>query len=175
MYFSGKITHTVISYLESQACDLEGLFDLTDLSAEFLRDPTCWLEAVKVENFLQQVDQKFGLQVSDHFLMTVVGENNHELRSWGVLDSVLKMMQKPEDIYSQPQRIFSYFVSPAPPVGQLKLSPSSVSFEFPMTDQEYPFVVEFLRASFESIPKYAGKEKASKTTSIQINTSVKKL
>ena len=55
MYFSGKISHSVLLYLESQGADLESIFEFTELNFEFLRDPTSWLEAHLLEDFLFQV------------------------------------------------------------------------------------------------------------------------
>ena len=64
MYFSGKITHSIISHLTKEGVDFASLYDLTDLPTEFLKDPSCWLDAQKVEAFLKAVDQKF----SDKFI-----------------------------------------------------------------------------------------------------------
>ena len=118
-----------------------------DFHRNFLRDPTCWLEAHEVEEFLRNIDREFGDKAIEHTLMTEVGLNCYALRSWGVLDSVLRMMSNPEDIFGQPQRILSYFISPAPPVANVLRKDGSVSFDLPLSPEEYPFFSEYLKGS----------------------------
>lgn len=84
-----------------------------------------------------------------------------DLRSWGVLDSVLRMMQAPKDIYAQPDRFISYFVSPAPPVANVLREPNAVFFELPISATQYPLVTKYLRAAFEALPTYLGKAMAN--------------
>ncbi|MEZ4872159.1 MAG: hypothetical protein R2827_07920 [Bdellovibrionales bacterium] len=160
MYFSGKISNSVLTYLDHRGVNLEGLYELTELPVEFLRDPACWLEADKLDNFLRTMDQSFGLRLNEGLVETV-GLRGNELRSWGVLDSVIKMMETERDIYSQPQRLLSYFVSPEPPIANLKLSENSVQFDLPISSEEYPYVVEYLKSALEGLPKYIGRSAAS--------------
>ncbi len=161
MYFSGKITNSFLSFLDRQGPDQERLFELTHLPTEFLRDSSCWLKAQDVESFLEVVEQEYGARSPDGPLVTWVGHQSVSLKAWGVLDSVLKMMQKPQDIYAQPQRFISYFVSPAPPVGNLTREQEAIAFELPISAQEFPLVTEYLRAAFESLPLYVGRPMAS--------------
>ena len=159
MYFSGKISNSVLNYLDKQGVALEGLYDLTDLPVEFLRDASSWLEAEKLEKFLRSLDQAYGMKIQGCF-MSEVGRNCFRLRSWGVLDSVLRIMQKPNDIYLQPERFISYFVSPAPPLGKLHIGEDKISFELPISTQEFPYVTSYMRSALESLPKYIGKQRA---------------
>lgn len=138
---------------------LDGLYGLTDLNMEFVRDPSCWLEAEKLEAFLCKLDQTYGLQFSES-LVTKVGHDCNRLRSWGVLDSVLRMMQKPQDIFCQPERFMSYFISPEPPIGNLKVTSVSVTFDFPISSFEFPYVTEYIKAAIEGLPQYLGKQNA---------------
>lgn len=175
MLFSGKITNSFIVFLNQQGVDLERLYELTELPTEFLQDSSCWLEAAQVENFIKAVEKEFAAKFSDkEYIITQVGHSCHRLRAWGVLDSVLKMMQKPQDIYLQPQRFISYFVSPAPPIGNLVREEESISFDLPISHTEFPLVAEYLRAALEALPGYVGKEFAAaqwKQTKIKISWS----
>jgi len=173
MLFSGKITNSFLVCLDRHGVDSEKIFELTDLPTEFLREPSCWIPAQDVEKFLSSVDREFGSKFPES-IATMVGHQCHTLRSWGVLDSVIKMMQKPQDLFLQPHRFLSYFVSPAPPVGNLKREDESISFDLPISNQEFPLVTEFLRSALEVLPCYLGRNQAQvmwKQTRIQISWS----
>ncbi len=159
MLFSGKITNSFLVALDKQGVDLEKIFELTDLPTEFLRDPSCWIPAEDVEKFLVGLDREFGSTLSDS-LPTFVGHQCHSLRSWGVLDSVIKMMNKPQDLFLQPHRFISYFVSPAPVVGNISREPEGVVFDLPLSNANYPMVTEFLRSAIEVLPCYLGRNSA---------------
>ena len=156
MLFSGKITNSFLIFLTRQGADLDSSWDFTEVPSELLRDPSSWIEAESVEKFLQVLDGEFGQQQTRESLMAAVGHQCNELRAWGALDSVLKMIQTPQDIYSHPHRFLSYFVSPAPPIANLQRTDAEVSFDVPILTQEYPYVTEYLRAAFEALPKYLG-------------------
>ncbi|NQY99577.1 MAG: hypothetical protein HRT45_02785 [Bdellovibrionales bacterium] len=160
MYFSGKVPNSVFSYLSRKSADLERFYEVTELPAELIKDPTCWLDAKQVETFLQQIEAEFGHLSPESSLISDVGMHCHELRSWGVLDSVLKMMSDPQDMFAQPQRILSYFISPAPPVANVHRSSDSISFDLPLAPEEYPYFSEYLKAAFVGLPQYAAKEPA---------------
>ncbi|MCB0408037.1 MAG: hypothetical protein KDD34_07535 [Bdellovibrionales bacterium] len=160
MYFSGKVTYSAYNFLVRNSSDIEGLYELTDISTELIKDPTCWIDAKNVEQFLEVVDKEFGHLSPDKPLITRIGHSCYELRSWGVLDSVLKMMQDPQDIFGQPQKFLSYFISPAPPVANVQRKKDSVGFDLPLSPEEYPYFAEFLKASLEGLPQYTGKQLA---------------
>lgn len=173
MLFSGKITNAFLVCLDKQGVDSEKLFELTDLPTEFLRDSSCWIPAQDVEKFLSSIDREFGATFQES-ISTIVGHQCHQLRAWGVLDSVIKMMQKPQDLFLQPHRFLSYFVSPAPPVGNLERGDENISFDLPISNQEFPFVTEFLRSALEVLPCYLGRNQAQvrwKQTRIHISWS----
>lgn len=176
MYFSGKISNSIISFLDKAGVDLDAIYELTDLSLEFVRDPSSWLEAKKLEEFMHQLELKFSSLVDDESFYTKIGSNCYELKSWGVLDSVLRMVQRPEDIYSQPQRFISYFVSPAPPIGNVQKLDDGIGFELPISSQEFPHVSEYLTAALSSLPLFVGKPSAQvswQQTQIQITWNKK--
>ncbi len=159
MLFSGKITNSFLLYLDRHGVDSEKMIELTDLPTEFLREPSCWIPAQDVEKFIAAMDREFGAHFHDS-LPKLVGHECHELRSWGVLDSVIKMMAKPQDLFLQPHRFISYFVSPAPPVGNVLREDEAIAFDLPISNQEFPYVTEFLRSALEVLPCYLGRDAA---------------
>ncbi|MCB0414099.1 MAG: hypothetical protein KDD50_07185 [Bdellovibrionales bacterium] len=144
--------------MDQQGIATSELYELTDLPMEFIRDPNSWLECHKTERFLDFVESLVESHFPDTDVISKVGRQSYKLRSWGVLDSVLRMMQKPQDIYLQPHRLLSYFVSPDPPVGEVRSTDSSVSFHFSIDENEYPLTIKYLKAVLESLPKYVGKD-----------------
>ncbi|MGE0528019.1 MAG: hypothetical protein AB7G93_08075 [Bdellovibrionales bacterium] len=159
MLFSGKITNSFLVFLDRHGVDSEKIFELTDLPTEFLREPSCWIPAQDMEKFIAGMDREFG-SIFHESLSVLVGHSCHQLRSWGVLDSVIKMMPKPQDLFLQPHRFISYFVSPAPPVGNVTRGPDSISFDLPISNQEFPCVSEFIRSALEVLPCYLGRNQA---------------
>ncbi|MES2965534.1 MAG: hypothetical protein V4760_16760 [Bdellovibrionota bacterium] len=127
-----------------------------------MRDPASWLEADKMEQLLAQIETIYARPGSeDAPLITSTGHDSKDLRAWGVLDSVLRMVQTPKDLFAQPERFLSYFVSPAPPVGDIERASDSVRFVLPISAQQYPRVTNFLRAALEALPSYIGKPMAN--------------
>lgn len=161
MLFSCKITHSLITYLDRRGEDLEVFYEKCDWPAEFLRDPSSWLEADKMENFLRQIEAEYGRGLqTEEGLISTVGHQCKDLRAWGVLDSVLRMVQAPKDLFGQPERFLSYFISPAPPIGELRREPDSVSFVLPVSEMQFPLVTGYLRSALEALPTYINKPMA---------------
>ena len=154
MLFSCKISSAILSYFERQGDDITPLLDCTSLPEEFLRDPSYWMKAAEMESFLQAAQR---LSKEDGPLFQKAGHSGPELRSWGVLDSVLRMMPRPHEILAQPQRFLSYFISPEPPIDNLFKTESSIEFDLPISSEIYPLVTTYLKAAFESLPLYVGK------------------
>jgi signal transduction histidine kinase len=165
MLFSCKITNSAIQYLSANGADMEELFRELDMPEEFLRDTSYWLEAEKMEYFLDRASKivtKLGIEEindSDSFA-SYLGHNCYKLRSWGVLDSVLRMMQKSEDVFNQPDRFISYFVSPAPPIGAIAKQNNSIAFDIPISAEQFPLTASYLRAAVEAIPTFIGEHLA---------------
>lgn len=156
MFFSGKITNSVIHFLKKAGIEHHDIFECTPVPEEFLQDPTGWLEAYQVEDFLNKVENKFSsvLEKSQISLIAEIGHQSPKLKSWGVLDSVLRLMVKPDDIFLQPQRIISYFISPAPPIANFYTGKESAQFDIPISHQEYLMSTTYLKSAFEAIPLY---------------------
>lgn len=160
MLFSCKITHSVLISLDRRGEDLTAVYDTCDWPSEFLRDPSSWLEADKMEQLLAGLESQFG---KGAHLVREVGHQSKDLRAWGVLDSVLRMVQAPQDLFAQSERFLSYFISPAPPVGEVRRTSDSVSFVLPISEERFPLVTSYLCAAFEALPTYINKPMASVT------------
>jgi hypothetical protein len=175
--FSCKITHSIMTALDRRGEDLASLYEKCDWPSEFLRDPSSWLEADKMEQLLklllseydrdlspaQRFENEAGIDLTSEPLLISVGHHSKDLRSWGVLDSVLRMVQTPKDLFAQPERFLSYFISPAPPIGQPKRGADFVSFVLPVSEMQFPLVTSYLRAALEALPSYINKPLASVT------------
>lgn len=162
MLFSCKITHSCLLSLDRRGEDLTQVYESFDWPPEFLHDPSSWLEASKMEMLLRTLDRQFGArQGLEQPLIADVGHKSKDLRAWGVLDSVLRMVHAPKDFFGQPERFLSYFISPAPPIGELRREADSVSFVLPISEEEFPFVTQYLCAILEALPTYIAKPMAS--------------
>ena len=176
MYFSGKITNSIFDFLQREGVEFSDIYELSDIPEQILKDPTSWIEANKVEEFLQAIERNFTSLSLGQGVLVRIGHEAKDLKSWGVLDSVLRMIDKPMDVISQPQRVVSYFVSPSPPVANLTCDENSVTFDLPISFEEYPSTCTYLTASFEALPAFMGYELAEstwKSTQVRINAGVK--
>jgi signal transduction histidine kinase len=164
--FSSKISNSILTYLENQRVSLEGLYSSFDIPEELLRDPSSWMDASEMENFLKLATNFYQAEKSTENLSELVGHECLNLHSWGVLDSVLRMMAKPQDIYLHPERFLSYFISPTPPILSLNPPPSEnsevekASFEISVSSFDYPLITKYLQAALEALPTFFGRENA---------------
>ncbi|MBO9667756.1 MAG: hypothetical protein J7501_13195, partial [Bdellovibrio sp.] len=154
MHFSCKISNSVLTVLEEQGEDLSPLYEQVHLPVELLRDSSYWISAPDMEQFLEMA-LRLPLK-RDGDVLTRAGHNGPELRAWGVLDSVLRMMPRPQEIFNQPEQFLSYFISPKPPIENLRRDEVSISFDLPLPAEQYPLVTTYLKAAFESLPVYVG-------------------
>lgn len=154
MHFSCKISNAVLTVLEAQGEDLTSLYEQTHLSVELLRDSSYWISAPDMEQFLEMA-LRLPLKKDGNVLQRA-GHNGPELRAWGVLDSVLRMMPRPQEIFNQPEQFLSYFISPKPPIENLRRDEVSISFDLPLPAEQYPLVTTYLKAALESLPVYVG-------------------
>lgn len=117
-----------------------------------------------MESLLSELEKQFGLRptLEQSFLIDV-GHKSRDLRAWGVLDSVLRMVQAPKDFFAQPERFLSYFISPAPPIADVRREVDSVSFVLPISEDEFPLVTQYLCAVLEALPSYIAKPMATVT------------
>lgn len=158
MHLSCKLTNAVIRSIESKSEDVSTLLNLISVPEEFLRDPSYWIQVEDFENFLQKFLEIRGETNPD--VLIQVAETCVELRSWGVLDSVLRMMKVPGDVFTQPERLLSYFIAPAPPVDRVVRSQDRIEFDLPLSTEQFPLASIFMCASFKMIPVFMGQPKA---------------
>lgn len=149
MQFSCKITHAILTHLESEKVDLSAYFTEDDFPWEKLRDPSVWMRAPDMEAFLDRIVNKLPDIVQ-------AGHNTPKNKVWGVLDSVLRMMPEPQEIFHQPEKFLGYFISPEPPIDNLERHSTGVSFDIPLPAEQYPLVTTYLKAAFEALPLYIG-------------------
>lgn len=152
---SCKLSNSVLTYLERQGCDVQTVLQSSDVPVEFLRDTSYWLQARKMEDFLCLVDETYN-DLAESYCFEV-GKSSEQLRAWGVLDSVLKMVESPLDIYGHPTRFLSYFISPEPPIDSWKNNGDLVSFQIPISANEFPCITSYLAGALEGLPNYMGK------------------
>lgn len=153
MHFSCKITNAILTQLESEKIDLSVYFSESDIPWELLHDSSYWMRAPDMEAFLER------LNLTKTFLIRAGHQTPHN-RVWGVLDSVLRMMPQPQEIFHQPEKFLGYFISPEPPIENLNRKPSGLSFDIPLSAEQYPLVTTYLKAAFESLPVYVGQSEA---------------
>lgn len=154
MQFSCKITHAILTHLETEKVDLSTYFSDGDIPWEKLRDSSLWMKAPDMEAFLDRI-------ISKQSEIVEAGHHTPKNKVWGVLDSVLKMMPAPQDIFQQPEKFLSYFISPEPPIENIKRTDLGISFDIPLPAEQYPLVTTYLKAAFEAIPLYIGQEMGS--------------
>lgn len=159
MHFSCKISNAIISVIEGQGEDITALYDAASVPAELLRDPSYWISAPEMEAFLEAAHR---IPLKKEFnICQKAGHEGPELRPWGVLDSVLKMMPHPQEVFSNPEQFLSYFISPKPPVDNIRREEHSLSFDLPLPAEQYPLVSCYLKAAFEALPLYVGQPAAT--------------
>lgn len=165
MHLSCKISNSVLTYFEQEGIDYSDLLDQVDMPEEFLRDPSCWMPDHAMESFLEAVMQRYGsipLGTSEHEnLLQKIGHSVSQLRSLGALDSVLRMMPKPQDTFAQPQRFLSYFISPEVTVQNFARTDHSIVFDLGVSVENFSLVKTFLAANFEALPTFVGRSLAN--------------
>lgn len=158
MQVSCKVSYSVIVHVERQGVQTEAFFENFETPIELLKDPTCSLPDNKMEEFLSAMAVYVSHPKPEIFYREI-GQKNFELRAWGVLDSVLKMVETPKDIFTQPDRFLSYFLSPHPEVEIIKQDDKAVTFQL-MTQPQTPLVLAYLMGAVEGLPRYMGSQQA---------------
>jgi hypothetical protein len=154
--FSCKISNAFIKYLENRNEDLSFIYDSADFPIDLIQDPSAWMSAPDLEFLISKiVNHPFKERPLD--LVKDVGHQTPDLHAWGVLDSVLKMISHPREVFIQPDRFISYFISPEPPIENLVRTSHSIAFDLPLIAEQYPLVSKYLMSAFEALPLYTGK------------------
>ena len=162
MLLSSKVTHSILRFLESNGLDSESLYSAINTPEEFLKDPSSWQPAKNIEFFLAKSESLFKetvAQKSDRSFIQCVGHECAKLKSWGVLDGVLKMIKQPKQFYVEPINFLSYFISPTPSVNQLQITTSdqtsfNLNFHLDFNTNNYPHFVSYFIAVLEALPTY---------------------
>ncbi len=149
MNFSCKITHAILTQLESEKIDLSAYFSDSEIPWEKLRDSSLWMRAPDMEAFLNRIVQKNDVVIR-------AGHQTSKNKVWGVLDSVLRMMPRPQEIFLQPETFLGYFISPEPPIENIQRTDLGIAFDIPLPSEQYPLVTTYLKAAFEALPQYVG-------------------
>ena len=149
MHLSCKITNAILTYLEAEKIDLSGVFSEIDVPWEQMRDSSNWLKAPDMEALLERI-------IQNEEWIVKAGHNTPKNKAWGVLDSVLRMMPRPQEIFQQPEKFIGYFISPEPPLENVVRSENGISFDIPLPAEQYPLVSKYLMSAFEALPLYVG-------------------
>ena len=160
MLFSGKISNAVLMYFDRKGEDISALLEAIPLPETFLRDPNHWINAKDMEDFMSQV-ARLNFQLSEENILEKIGHAGPEIRGWGVLDSVLRMMPSPQENFTHPEKFISYFISPPPPLANIIKTEECISFDLPVPADQFPNTITYLRAAFESLPVYVGRQQAT--------------
>jgi len=153
MLGSCKISYSALVFAERQGVQLESFFESQNQPVEFLKDPTAWLPVDQLENFLSDLCEHVGACDSETYIREV-GQAAFELRAWGVLDSVLKMVESPKDVFGQPDRFVSYFLSPHPSVKIFENEEHHIFFAMDLNTEAFPLLASYLMGAVEGLPVY---------------------
>jgi len=151
---SCKVTNTILEIFDRKGIDTDTLFDDISLSDELLRDPNYWIDISDLELFLEKSIQTSQDVFSDQDLLKYAGHHVTELRSWGALDSVLRIMPNPQEILQSPKKFLSYFVSECPEIETLERSQKFLKLKWKTPFVLTPFVQSFLKHTFEALPVF---------------------
>lgn len=160
LLLSCKLTNAVLKFLERRGEDLEPLYERFDWPLYYLRDSSSWLEADRLEYVLKLLNEIYGARVASETgvdFFSAVGHASPQLRAWGALDSVLKIVPGVRELYQQPDRFLASFISPQPQIQGLQHSDENVVFRIGFSDDRMPHTARFLRAILESLPEFIGK------------------
>ncbi len=161
MQVSCKVSYSVLVYVERQGVQLERFFEQFETPVELFKDPTGKVDVPEMEAFLNSVVDYAGIQNKSQFFREV-GQSNYDLRAWGVLDSVLKMVESPKEIFAQPDRFLSYFLTPHPELSLERHSDHRLTFHFSQQPTAGN-VMAYLIGAVEGLPRYMGMPNAKIT------------
>lgn len=152
---SAKITKSIYMELESQGHVAGEFLEQAGLSTQLALDPERWIPFDQVEYFLEVVMKN----VPD-FIPKSIALKAMESRSWGLLDQVLRILQKPEEIYQDPMMFLSYFVKPLTGFKWLNRGDKHSSFETSLSSEEHPLITNYLKGALEVVSQYVSGETA---------------
>lgn len=153
---SGRVTNSFFRFLDQRYFDTSRFYELSNMEVHFIKDPSVWMEAELVENFLQKLSDEFGRHFVDKELTTAVGHAALELGAWGELDHVLKLGPV-FNIYHKLSDILQWFISPLH-IDNIQYKYNSIICECELSSKNYPYIVDYLRSILEILPTYKSEE-----------------
>jgi hypothetical protein len=160
-WVSCKLSFTLISFAEQQGLDPAELFFDYPIPENWLTDPGQWITPAELDQFILQFlgwyQSKSGKSISQPLeFLREVGRSSSELRSWGILDSVLRLMPDVFEVLERPQVFLGHFLSPAPEVQLLLKSPEEIRWRGSSCLPQYPRIQSLLWGSLEALPTFMG-------------------
>ncbi|MGH1467616.1 MAG: hypothetical protein ACRBBP_01890 [Bdellovibrionales bacterium] len=157
---NGKITNSVCMQLETQGVLVGDYLEQAGLSAHKALDSEMWIPAEKVELFLDLISKDY-----PEFYPKEIALNAIDIRGWGLLDQVLRILQSPAEIYEHPQRFLSYFIRPSLDFEWVNRATEASSFKVSLSTDEMPLVADYLAGALEVVSKYVGADSSVVTWS----------
>lgn len=148
---SAKITKSVCLYLEAQGAVVGDFLERANLPSHVALDAERWISAEDVECFLDIINQELG-----DFYPREVALAAPEVRGWGLLDQVLRILESSSEIYQNPKQFLSYFIRPDVHLDWLDKKEKSSSFEINLSTDAYPLVTDYLAGALEAVAKFSG-------------------
>lgn len=153
---SGRVTNSFFRFLDQRYFDTSRFYELSNMEMHFIKDPSVWMEAEMVENFLRELSDEFGRHFVDKELTTAVGHAALELGAWGELDHVLKLGPL-FNIYHKLSDILQWFISPLH-IDNVEYKYNLITCESELSSTNYPYIADYLRAVLEVLPTYKSEE-----------------
>lgn len=163
MFFSCKLSNTAILYLEAEGYDVTDFLLQLPWNESMLTDPGQALPATDMELFFIQLTNWLNAKKAGGFLpcdLRQIAHSAFENRSWGILDSVLRMMPNVHEVWQRPSKLLGHFIDPPPEVHQVRQERTFISFECPLNWSTFPLSQEMLLGSMEILPRYMGADPA---------------
>jgi len=165
MRISCKLSNTAISYIEAEGLDPTDFLIELPWSASLLSDPGQTLPIAEMESFFNHFINwwklKKGPLDDTSLFLRQVGQSSFEFRTWGTLDSVLRMMPDVFEVWQRPSKLLGHFVDPEPVVKDLHKDRKCVRFMWPSAPHFSVYSFQVLLGSIEVLPKYMGASFAS--------------
>lgn len=157
LHFSAKITHSLCLYLEELGYMSGEFLEEVELTPEIAFDPEAWVEASKLESFLQLISSRVPT-----LSVKTVALKEAELRGWGVLNQVLKILKSSLEIYTSPQNYLSYFVKPLNAFVWVEKTNENTVFQTALSSEDYPLVTDYLSGALEVVSDFVESEEDSR-------------
>ncbi len=150
---SAKITKSVCIHLEAKGVVATDYLERASLLADKALDSEMWIKAGRVELFLDLVSRDF-----PDFCPKQVALKALDIRGWGLLDQVLRLLQSSSEIYEYPEKFLSYFIRPNLDFSWTKRCKGFSNFNISLSKDEMPLVADYLAGALEVVSEYIGED-----------------